>query len=84
MIPEINQPGRFRMIGSVLLRWAVKQSDEEGFHGRVGLHALPQACGFYQRLGMTPLGKDIHKENLDYFELPRQSAEQFLARGRGT
>lgn len=83
VIPGINQLGKYRMIGSVLLWSAVKQSWEEGFHGRVGLHALPLACGFYERLGMTPLGKDIHKENLDYFELPRQTAQQWLDEGGG-
>lgn len=83
VVPGINQPGKFRMIGPVLMWWAVKQSWEEGFHGRVGLHALPQAYGFYQRLGMTPLGKDTHKENLDYFELSRQTAKQWLEVGRG-
>ena len=39
VIPEIGQRGRFRALGSTLFRRAVKLSEEEGFHGRVGLHA---------------------------------------------
>ena len=35
----------------------------EGFKGRVGLHALPQAEQFYrEKCGMTPLGKDASKQ----------------------
>jgi hypothetical protein len=80
-IPELGQPGRFAAVGSVLFWRAVKQSEEEGFHGRVGLHALPQAVSFYERLGMTPFGPDPAKSGLPYFELSRQGAQKVLSSG---
>ena len=81
-IPEIGHKGAFRGIGSLLLWEAVRQSREEGFHGRIGLHSLPQAEGFYrQACRMTPFGGDAAKQNLLYFELSRQqAAELFQAR----
>ena len=81
-IPEIGRDGQFRGIGSVLFWNAVQQSREEGFHGRVGLHALPQAEAFYQDgCHMTPLGRDVNKEYLLYFELSRQQAERLFREG---
>jgi hypothetical protein len=82
VIPEIGRVGRFRMVGSTLFWRAVKQSDEEGFHGRVGLHALPQSESFYERgCGMTPVGRDASKQNLLYFELSREDAQRHLQKG---
>jgi hypothetical protein len=79
VIPEIGRSGRFRAVGSTLFWRAVKQSEEEGFQGRVGLHALPQAVPFYERAcGMTPLGSDASKQNLLYMELSRQQAVKIL------
>lgn len=84
-IPELGRGGRFRLIGSTLFWRAVQQSNEEGFHGRVGLHALPQAESFYEKgCGMTALGRDAAKQNLLYFELSRQSAERYLQIGDNT
>ncbi|MFO7904958.1 MAG: GNAT family N-acetyltransferase, partial [Pirellulaceae bacterium] len=80
-IPELNREGEFRSIGSVLLWRAVRQSEEEGFHGRIGLHALPQAEPFYEKAGMESLGPDQNKQNLLYFELTRQGAQSLLQRG---
>lgn len=77
-IPEIEREGEYRGIGSVLLWRAVKQSFQEGFHGRVGLHALPQAQQFYEKAGMTPLGRDPAKHDLLYFELSRSNAESLI------
>ncbi len=81
-IPELNREGLFRGVGSVLFWKAVKQSEEEGFHGRVGLHALPQAELFYEKaMGMERLGPDPSKQDLLYFELSRQKAQSLLMRG---
>lgn len=78
-IPEIGREGCYRGIGSVLFWRAVKQSKEEGFYGRVGLHALPQAEQFYEKgCGMTRVGRDAAKQNLLYFELPKEQAERHL------
>jgi hypothetical protein len=79
-ISQIGRTGQYRLVGSTLLWRAVKQSEEEGFHGRVGLHALPQAEGFYSGdpFRMTPIGRDPNKEHLLYFELSREQAEKML------
>jgi len=81
-IPDVNRAGRFRTVGSELFWRAVKQSDEEGFHGRVGLHALPQSELFYEKAcGMTPVERDAKKQDLLYFELPRAAAQRLLQNG---
>ncbi len=72
---------RFKGVGSVLLREAVQQSFREEFHGRVGLHSLPQAEMFYEHCGMTRVGKDRQKQNLTYFEFTQQQASLFLNGG---
>lgn len=78
-IPEINRAGKYGAIGPVLFWKAVKLSEEEGFHGRVGLHALPQSEVFYTEVcKMTPIGRDASKQNLLYFELSRDEAQRIL------
>jgi len=82
VIPEIGRAGRFRAVGSTLFWRAVKQSQEEGFRGRLGLHALPQAETFYEEAcGMTPLGRDVAKQNLLYMELSGRQAQELLQKG---
>lgn len=82
VIPEVGRVGRYRMIGSTLFWRAVQQSEEEGFHGRVGLHALPQSESFYEKgLGMTSMGRDASKQDLLYFELSREDAQRHLRKG---
>jgi len=78
VIPEIEQYGIFKMIGTRLLQRAVTQSLEEGFGGRVGLHSLLQAESFYSKHGMTRLGIEEGGEQLSYFEFSRDAAEKFL------
>lgn len=81
-LPDIERHGRFRGVGPLLFRVAVEQSLEEGFHGRVGLHSLPQSDGFYREaMKMTAVGRDENKQNLMYFELSRERAEQFMKGG---
>lgn len=82
-IKEIGRMGEYRLVGSVLLWRAVQQSLDEGFHGRVGLHALPQSEGFYtgEPFGMTPIGRDPDKQNLLYLELTREQAQKALQSG---
>jgi hypothetical protein len=81
-IAELGQLPRFRGVGSVLLAEAVRQSFVEGFHGRIGLHSLPQAEAFYQTaFRMTPLERDSAKQNLLYLELSRENARLLLEKG---
>lgn len=81
-LPELGQDGEFKSIGAALFRVAVEQSLSEGFHGRVGLHSLPQSDQFYsQAMGMTAVERDHRKQNLMYFELSREQAEKLLGGG---
>lgn len=76
--PIVEEP-RYGGVGIRLFEAAVHFSQAEGFHGRVGLHSLPQANKFYETTcGMTSLGQDPHVQDLVYFELTRHQAEQFL------
>ncbi|AWB50934.1 hypothetical protein HYN69_20380 (plasmid) [Gemmobacter aquarius] len=83
-----NRPGLaatspvYRGVGRVLFMAAVSLSIEEEFVGRVGLHSLPGAEGFYrQQLSMTDLGKDDAYYGLRYFELSANQASQLIAGG---
>lgn len=81
-VAHLNQRGEFRGVGSLLFLAALRQSVAEGFHGRIGLHALPQAESFYEGpCRMTALGRDPNKQNLRYFELTRSEAEKHLGDG---
>jgi len=81
--PQIvsGQP-RYTGAGSVLIRAAIEYSKQEGFKGRIGLHSLPQANGFYaNKVGMTDLGPDQNYQNLRYFEMTPEQAEEFIKEG---
>lgn len=72
---------RFGAVGTHLLDGAVKLSVDLEYAGRIGLHSLHRSEGFYRRLGLIPVeveGRDRHARGLWYFELTRQSADQFL------
>jgi hypothetical protein len=80
-----NQSGftdtpRFKGIGIGMVFGALQLSLQEGFHGRLGLHSLPQAETFYERIGMESLGPDASKQNLMYFEMTPEKATAFLSR----
>lgn len=74
-----GQP-QFSGVGLVMLYAAIQISLDNGFKGRVGLHSLPQAEGFYERLGFQCLGVDPDKKDLKYYELSPQAAREFIAR----
>lgn len=61
----------FKGIGSLLMLFIKKFSEEQGYGGAVGLHALEQAKTFYAYLGMQSLGIDQNYEGLEYFEMPK-------------
>ncbi len=80
LMVALGQPQRFRAVGTRLFEAAVLQSQEEGFRGRLGLHSLPGSEGFYiNECGMTPVGRDPHKENLLWCEFTPEQAERYLA-----
>jgi len=69
---------KYKLVGKVLLRAAINQSREEEFKGRLGLHSLPQAETFYSNCGMTDLGIDENEEELRYFEMTEEQANEFM------
>ena len=83
----VSAPRNFRGIGTVMIAAAVQLSLDEGNHGRIGLHSLPQADSFYRdECNMTDLGPDNTYANypLSYFEMTEQQAADFLQHTRRT
>lgn len=68
----------YKGIGKILVGTAISLSIEEEFDGRIGLHSLPQADGFYTSCGMTDFGPDGKKQNMRYFEMTTKQANEFL------
>lgn len=77
----VDEP-RFGAVGVRLFEAAVRFSLAEGFSGRVGLHALPQAEDFYRRTcQMTRVEPDPNVQGLWWFELTAGQALAFLGEG---
>ena len=78
----LGEPPHFSGCGSILVRAAIEYSKLESFKGRIGLHSLPQANGFYaNKVGMTDLGQDSDYQNLCYFEMTPEQTEAFIKEG---
>jgi hypothetical protein len=76
--PSFEDPPRFSNVGRTFILAATEVSREEGFQGRIGLHALHNAVSFYEnRCGMTSLGQDSAKSNLCYLEMTKDQADSF-------
>lgn len=73
----LQDPPRFRNLGTLMIGAAVELSRMLGYDGRCGLHSLPQAEGFYQRIGMRDLGVDHGYHDLRYFEFDASGAAHF-------
>lgn len=72
--PVMTNPPTYKGVGGNLVDFAVARSHELGYQGRIGLHALPGALGFYRklRLGLLDCGPDPEEpDNLIYFETLR-------------
>jgi len=79
---QLGDQPRFCGVGSLLMRAAIELSREEGFKGRVGLHALPQSIHFYvNHCGMVDLGADASYQNLRYLEMTSEQADAFVTMG---
>jgi hypothetical protein len=72
--PSIQNPPMYRGIGTALLLLAIKCSFDLEYKGRIGLHALPLAEKFYQKIGLVNFGADAEKQGLSYFELSSDEA----------
>jgi hypothetical protein len=83
VIPLVDEP-QYAGVGMVLMRAAVQLSYDEGFHGRIGLHALEQAEEFYRdKCGMQGCGPDPGYEDLPYYEMTREIAARFTSNSSG-
>jgi len=76
---QIQNPRRIEKLGDLMMATAVSLSLEEGFGGRIGLHSLEQAEGFYQCCGMSDLGPDEQYNGLRYFEFTGGQAAAFIS-----
>lgn len=68
---RIEDPPDFVGVGRALMRFSRQRSAALGYEGRVGLHALPAAAGFYHKLNMPDYGADPEQNGLVYFEYGR-------------
>ena len=68
---EIEDPPDFVGTGRALMTLSRRRSADLGYEGRVGLHALPAAEGFYNKLNMPDYGTDPDHDGLVYFEYGR-------------
>ncbi len=76
--PEIAGVQQFHGIGTNMVRAVIELSRNEGFRGRIGLHALRQSATFYRdKCGMSELGVDPDYYNLTYFEMTESQAADF-------
>jgi len=69
---------RFSVVGSRLLAETILISREMGLGGRVGLHSLPQAEGFYADCMMQDFGLDRTYLRLHYFEYTEEAADAWI------
>ncbi|AGY58042.1 hypothetical protein [Gloeobacter kilaueensis] len=65
----LSETPAYKGVGTALLCCAVARSKVYEYKGRIGLHALPNAEGFYRKLKLRDFGPDASKQNLRYFEL---------------
>lgn len=75
--PVITNPPTYKGVGGNLVDFAIIRSRELGYQGRIGLHALSGAIGFYRklRIGLLDCGPDPEEpDNLVYFETLRIEA----------
>lgn len=69
---------RYKGVGRILIATAISLSIDSGFHGRLGLHSLPQSESWYrEEAGFTDLGLDGPKR-MHYFEVTADQAKAFL------
>jgi hypothetical protein len=81
-LPQMCDSPRFGTVGTRLIEAAIRVSRDEGFGGRIGLHALPQAEEFYRdECGMEDMGPDASYGGMRYFEMLAEAADGFLPEG---
>lgn len=77
-LPDVMEQPFYRGVGTVLLAAATAISLDLGFKGRLGLHSLPKSEKWYDDLGMTCLGADANKQDLKYYEMTPEQAQDLI------
>jgi hypothetical protein len=78
---EFQDPRKYIGVGRVMILAAVELSADLGYRGRIGLHSLPAAQGFYKlECGLSELGQDAAHQNLTYYEMTGDQADAFRTR----
>ncbi len=77
----VGSGARFSGVGTELLSGLQDISERWGCEGRLALHSLPGALGFYEAQGFQNLGCDPEEE-LDYLELTGPLGERFTREDR--
>jgi len=72
---DIISSPKYKGIGTTLITFAATFSINLGFEGRIGLHSVKQAEGFYKKLYFIDLGNDINENNFQYLELSPDDSE---------
>lgn len=76
--PDYSEGAKYKGVGRVLISSAICLSIDQGFGGRVGLHALATSETWYRdELGFTDWGYDAVKE-MHYFEITDAQAQELL------
>jgi hypothetical protein len=70
----------YKAVGTALITFAIQRSIDLEYKGRLGLHALSKAHGFYKKLQLVDFGPDPSKQNLNYFELSVKSATDIISK----
>ena len=76
----LKEVPQYQGVGSILIAQSIGTSSDEGLLGRIGLHSLPGAAGWYKKLGMKTFGPDSDYYGLEYFEMSKKDASHFIQR----
>lgn len=72
------KPKAFKGVGTTLIRCALDYAvNKLGLSQGFSLHSLPQACEYYEKIGMLK-DKNNNKDGLEYFEMPKDHAQKML------
>lgn len=75
---RLQSPVCYKGVGSIMVKAAINLSVDEEFKGRIGLHSLPQAEPFYNKMGLCDLGIDHSHQSLRYYEMTEEQAGLIL------
>jgi hypothetical protein len=77
----VSEP-RYGLVGVRLVEAAIRLSQSEGFRGRAGLLALPQAEKFYEHACKMTRVEGAGRHGMAWYELTQKAAEVFLKGGQ--